>query len=527
MPLIYRKTAPSAMDRLSQEIIDRIAAMLPEEPQKMEQPLAPAATASKRRNRISRLMSKMRLTDGQQAANAQEATPSEPQDQYWTRAAVANLNHRWQRAVEPAIFSKLSLSSSKSDVDFLSSVLARRPERERFLRSIVVMTSLKHEHYTYIGGKNLLNSLFTALGALRNAKAVDLVLRFEAGHPDLRHQARDGIVFDRVHSEPLTEVPCVRKLDFTPVTLDTEKKRRDILQLQPMEQVFLVHYFPNLQAVAWHFVETEQQFVRDTTRDTFSEYMERILRERPKLTSVSVSLSVGRLGTRILSPAGIGAESYNRLYARLRASTAHVTDLSYSGILGPSFLQPNDGDGDGDGEGERLWPSLRNLTVCMALLTQNGQWAFDGDAFSLVELDTPLEWQPEFATLQKGQHSGFYDDRPFWFRELPDEEGMVPLLEAFAALIARLPVLQTAQLIARRGAGKAAPWAVVYCAPGKTSRWIDYSQLDIEKPRVWFVTGRWQPAEELVQRFRNAGSGARHGDVSIMYWSILDAPVTI
>ncbi|KAJ6781101.1 hypothetical protein PWT90_00682 [Aphanocladium album] len=512
------------MDQLPQEIIDRIAAFLPEDKQEMAEPAtAPeqAVTAKKRFSIIKNIASKVHRIHGQDRQQQQGETLPQPPTKFWTRADAATISYRWQRAVEPVVYSKLTLGYS--GIAKLKHALERRPERRSYLRSLTVVLALTHEHRTYIGIKDALPPLFEALSSEKDKSSVELTLRFEAADHDLRHSTRQGMVFDRIHSKALGDIACVKRLDFTPLAPNTEKERRNVLQLHLVEQASLIQHFPNLQSVRWYFTESESQAIRNAARDAFGKYLEANLPKIRGLTQFSLTLSLGVLGIRIQAPSGVGADSYEALYQRLHTATQHATDLSYSGVVSPSFFKTNNDDNDD----ERIWPSLRNLTVGLALLSPAGQWYFDGD-FSLIDFDTPLDWRPRYATLQEGQHDGIFDEHPFWFRELPVEDAMLPLLSAFAGLVERQPVLETARLVARRGAGQAPPWAVCYLAPGKTCFWVDENDMDMEKPRVWFVTGRWRPKEELVRQFRRAGKGAGHGDnVSIIYWSMLDAPVRI
>ncbi|KAM3564709.1 hypothetical protein ARSEF4850_001738 [Beauveria asiatica] len=524
------------MDRPSQEIIDRIATLLPEEKLGMTSLQAAGnSTPGTNPSMVKKLMCKMRRgKDGSQTQQQRNAL-SKSSTQYWTRASAATISFRWQRAIESIVYANLHLGYP--GLANLRSALQSRPERRAYLRSLTVVLALTHEHWTGLGIRHdALQPLFDALGGGsedRNAAVVDLTLRFRAGHPDLRHRTCQGIVFDRHHpGKPLLgAMPCVGTLDFTPARPMTEKERRNVLQLQLTEQARLVARCPNLQAVVWHYAEEQiaSQAVRDAARDAFADCMAEQLAPRRRVTKVSLTLRIGRLGLCICAPSSVCADSYEGLYKKLRAATMHVTDLCYAGVVGPSLLY-DDGDAG-------CWLALRNLTVGMALLTPAGRFYLRGDAASPIDLDTPLG-------RRVARHDGErYPGHPLLlFREkkekkttTPDDATVGPLLSAFARLLARLPVLETANLLARCGGGaeeeeeeEAVEWAVCYCAPGRTNAWMGGSEMDVERPRVWFVTGRWRPGDGLVRAFRRAGEGAGHGDrASVMHWSIGDAPVCI
>ncbi|PMB68080.1 hypothetical protein BM221_006257 [Beauveria bassiana] len=522
------------MDRLSQEIIDRIAALLPEE--KLEMTGVPAAgnsTSDTKSSMVKKLMCKMRRGKDNSQTQQQRNALSKPSTQCWTRAAAATISLRWQRAIEPIVYANLHLGYS--GLANLRSALQSRSERRAYLRSLTVVLALTHEHWTGLGVRqDALQPLFDALGGGgedRNAGVVDLTLRFRAGHPDLRHRTCQGIVFDRHHpGKPLLgAMPCIGTLDFTPARPTTKKERRNVLQLHLTEQAQLVARCPNLQAVVWHYAEEQiaSQAVRDAARDAFADCMVEQLAPRRRITKVSLTLRIGRLGLCICAPSSVGADSYEDLYKKLRAATTHAADFCYAGVVGPSLLH-DDGDAG-------CWLALRNLTVGMALLTPAGQFYFGGDAaLPPIDLDTPLGWR---VARHDGERS---PGRPLLFREtttttttMPEEATMGPLLSAFAQLLARLPVLETANLLARCGGGaeeeeEAVSWAVCYCAPGRTSAWVGSSGMDMERPRVWFVTRRWRPEDGLVRAFRRAGEGAGHGDrASVIYWSAGDASVRI
>ncbi|KAJ3472250.1 hypothetical protein NLG97_g11151 [Lecanicillium saksenae] len=323
------------MERLSQEIIDRIAALLPEDRIEMVQaPPAPEQDAAKKRlSIIKKMVSKVqRIHDKDKGQDKGEAS-ARPPAKYWTRADAATISHRWQRAVEPAVYSNLTLGYK--GLGKLKNALERRPERSSYLRSLTAVLALTHEHWTYLGVKDALPPLFEALSAEKDKASVDLTLRFEAADHDLRHSTRQGMVFDRIHSKALGDIPCVKSLDFTPLASDSEKERRNVLQMHLMEQASLIQHFPNLQSVTWYFTESELQTVRDASRDAFAKYLEHNLPKKRGLAKISLTLSIGPLGTRIQSPMGVGVESYEALYQRLHTATPHATDLSYSGVVGP------------------------------------------------------------------------------------------------------------------------------------------------------------------------------------------------
>ncbi|KAJ2965736.1 hypothetical protein NQ176_g10474 [Zarea fungicola] len=257
-------------------------------------------------------------------------TVVQPQVKYWTRASAAVLSRRWQRAVEPVIFSQIS--SNSSDLQYLSCILSRYPERGAYLRSLTVVCRLTHEHWTLLGVKDALHPLFSTLGAESNVENVDLTLQFEAGHPDLRHLTRQGIVLNRIDSKPLGEIAWAKKLDFTPLAAKTGKKRQNILQLHLMEQASLTTRFPNLQGVVWHCVESEEKDVRDRVRDGFGRYIAENLPKKRSITDVGISLRVGVLGIVIAAGTQVGRTSYEGFYANLRSATQHVTNLRYAGI---------------------------------------------------------------------------------------------------------------------------------------------------------------------------------------------------
>lgn len=106
-----------------------------------------------------------------------------------------------------------------------------------------------------------------------------------------------------------------------------------------------------------------------------------------------------------------------------------------------------------------------------------------------------------------------------WQRRYPRDETMNPLLLSFAHLLesGTMSVLQTAHIVARRGV-KAKPWVVCYCAPGSTSRYVQFSKVDIDRPRVWLVTEQWEPSSEVMNVFRQAGRAIHHQDAAVIKW---------
>lgn len=116
---------------------------------------------------------------------------------------------------------------------------------------------------------------------------------------------------------------------------------------------------------------------------------------------------------------------------------------------------------------------------------------------------------------------GTFDSRDD-FRRVPNDEVMVPMLEAFARVAAQIRALTSVYLATRvkNITGDNGEWFVSYLAPGKASGFEEYIMDEdavLSKPRVFFHVLDWRPNKELVDLFRIVGRERHQQDAIITF----------
>ncbi|KAL2166720.1 hypothetical protein VTG60DRAFT_2283 [Thermothelomyces hinnuleus] len=91
-----------------------------------------------------------------------------------------------------------------------------------------------------------------------------------------------------------------------------------------------------------------------------------------------------------------------------------------------------------------------------------------------------------------------------YFRIVPDDELVVPLLGAFARAVAQMPALKSACLTAslRR---PYTVWFVCFDAPGADSghnHFLDDPDRGTSEPRVFFRVHHWKPPKQVLDLFQ-------------------------
>lgn len=222
--------------------------------------------------------------------------------------------------------------------------------------------------------------------------------------------------------------------------------------------------------------------------------------------------------------------------------------LEYTGQVDPSFFgacsyaAAAQGGGGGGGEvPEPFWGSLAELSVDFDMRSPSGRWYFRGaagDAHNVPSSDEPLpadgggymppgygsdedEWDEaaeyEVSLRPAGREGDGTLDLLDDFRVVPDEEVLVPLLEAFARAVAQMLVLRTACLTSRLP-DPYLEWFVVYATPGNLTSYEEYMEEDDSagvKPRVFLHVHGWTAPEQVLDMFRKMGQ-KRHGQDAIV-----------
>ncbi|RDL32980.1 uncharacterized protein BP5553_08419 [Venustampulla echinocandica] len=197
------------------------------------------------------------------------------------------------------------------------------------------------------------------------------------------------------------------------------------------------------------------------------------------------------------------------------------------------------------GDNEPSWPNLESLNVMFHMATPKGGWYFHGpegngravEGFEVTEASYPplglndmdRDWHrrpmnPGIWTVSDNRH----------FRVVPNEELLLPFLNAFAKAASHMPLLKDAVLWSpleysegvskdsdtffdnQKGfssfSGLKKSWGIAYVAPGayafdtvlkhvSKKRYSDYR-------RLWWMVGKWRPNFELHSLFQQIGRRA-------------------
>ncbi|KXX74052.1 hypothetical protein MMYC01_209829, partial [Madurella mycetomatis] len=188
-----------------------------------------------------------------------------------------------------------------------------------------------------------------------------------------------------------------------------------------------------------------------------------------------------------------------------------------------------------------LWPSLARLTVEFDSASPCGRWYFraaPGDEHNVPASDEPLpadtagHMPPGYGSYEDTQRALEYERsmRPVGregdgtfdslddFRTTPDDEVMLPLLEAFARAVAQMPSLKTANLTTPLP-DPHIEWFVSYGAPGTRCGYEEYAEEDgvLSKPRFFFHVQDWRPSDQVLDLFRRVGRERSQQDAVIAF----------
>lgn len=160
-----------------------------------------------------------------------------------------------------------------------------------------------------------------------------------------------------------------------------------------------------------------------------------------------------------------------------------VDKVNYAGRVDGSLFWPYP---EGGGPQGPLWSSVRRLMVMFDQDSPCGLWYFrDPDADMEDEEYLPI---------------------------VPNDQAILPLLEAFARAIALMPALEEACLTSWVDDGE---FFVVYASPrNSTTGWEKYIEGDAAPaPRVFFHCEDWRPSDKVLDLFQKIGRGTHQQDV--------------
>ncbi len=306
-------------------------------------------------------------------------------------------------------------------------------------------------------------------------------------------------------------------------------------KFHPGSYLALITKAPARERMTWTYYEPDIFLaLRRQMRDELVQNLKAI-RLSPSTRELTVDFNTLDWAHGERSPNLVFPQQHDPLCAALHQLFGNKLEkLAYAGQVDPSFFWPY----PEDGPREPFWSSLSELTVTFDMRSPSGRWYFrapPGDPHNVPASDEPLpddtvgymppgygserETADALAYLSSLRQQKIAADGTGEFRIVPEEEMIVPLLEAFARAAAQMPALESACLTTRLRAPYFS-WSVAYVAPKTVA--ADYAEyLDSNdraggvRPRVFLDVHEWEipePALGLLRRIANA----RHGQDAIL-----------
>jgi hypothetical protein len=509
------------MDRLPLEIIVHIASYLPAPPRKY-----PTDTTTASDDRL-------------------------------VRPRIASVSRKWQFAVEPFVFRDIRVKSTELD-EFASVFSAAQSRRRSLLKEltadiILPMYSAADCAVWESNQDRLVNdkvaseavaSLFSILSGWGSDPAIAIALSIALYSPK-DHEP---------HFNP--DDPLVPRYAYSYIRLSNADKLPVVSCLKyifwsagervfhPSSIVALAAAAPALEQV-WH-VEEPSVFLALTRqlRDDFIQSLE-AFRLTPATHEWELSIGSHSYDHCQRLPNLVFPYQHDPLcFAVHQTIGNHLERLYYEGPVDPSLFWPY---AEGEGPREPFWPSLADLCVRLNPGTASGRWYFraaPGCRYNVPASDEPLpadtveHMPPGYGSAEEAEEAlayresmllaGARDDDDHWnddryeFRVVPDDEVMLPLLEAFARAIAQMPAVKKAHLSAHARFPHR-EWFVSYVAPGIPRPYDDelvvlgVREPAASQPRVFFHVQDWRPSKHVLDLFRKVGT-ERHGqDAAIAF----------
>jgi hypothetical protein len=450
------------------------------------------------------------------------------------RPGIASLSRKWQAALEPYIYRDLHIMSTELDQFasiFRDSQAHRRPMLKSLYFRIVLPTYSDADCTVYESNQDRLDNnraasdavaaLFSILAPWGHRPSAAVDLSISAYSPtDHCHRFYDrykNSFIQLLDSDSLSVVPCIKSISLYPH--DRE--------FHPSNLLALTAKAPAIHSVTWRYDEPVPYLaLRRPMRDEFARSLERF-RFPPSMCQLEVHIDSGdpfRLEHR--QPNLVFPHHRDPLCSAIHRSIGNAVDtLTYFGQVDPSLFWPYPGPEGGE-LGESFWPSVARLKVGFDRCSPCGRWYFRADPedlegfvgdpdFDLLAADEPLpvdtvcHLPPGYGSEQETQEALAYkrslrtpkfaggilcfrDDTDF--RVVPNDELLVPLLEAFARAIAQMPALQSAELFTEL-CYPHEEWSVNYVAPGVESYYEKPlgNETALSSPRLFLHVQDWRP----------------------------------
>ena len=258
---------------------------------------------------------------------------------------------------------------------------------------------------------------------------------------------------------------------------------------------------------------------------------------------------IDAIDQRIAMPDLTAPSLYDPFSTSLRISSYQLRRMHLFAVVDETLFWP------ADGSEPPTWPSLEVLDVCFHMVSPSGKWYFKGlretEKGQLKGYELDESAYPPLETTTDDEYWCDRVDEVDWdetsdaqFRVVPDDEAILPFLEAFAKAAARMPKLKDAILwcpltfatqpddsgddvdyleCAIPDRFKFGPdnlaWGIAYTKPNqKAFGGRADEDYNAERQLWWLVGNRWRPSSHLHERFRQIGR-EKYGHGLVEHWN--------
>lgn len=323
-----------------------------------------------------------------------------------------------------------------------------------------------------------------------------------------------------MHASELPIVPVVNIFTKSALT-------RNICDRVPID---IAARLPSLYGTAWRMNQWEIRYIalRRRHRHDFTQAVREVLPRSSGLQTLVLQMgSIFLLAPNFsIGTLNLGNSTRDTLSNALRIATASIPTLKrlrISGVIDSSLFWP----GPAPSLTEPYWQNLEELGVTFDTRRPSGGCYFQG---SWQTISSPLESEepPGYGHSVEGdaeaaisflpsEHMGSnVRDRTL----VPDDDSLVPLIEAFGRACSQIPTLKLAELYTvlptAPGRGTSGPsqdryrWGVWYFSPGTSSQGYGYIgstfSEDTHRRRLFWTVKDWRPEADLQRLLRGIGS---------------------
>jgi hypothetical protein len=485
------------------------------------------------------------------------------------RPGIATVSRAWQEAIEPLVFQNLHIRDE--DLVMFNSIFSQSSghRRRNFLRHLyfdnVLPTYTDDDCANYESdeerkqnNKAASKALVRLLGSLSQwsencnvTLVIDMYSPMDGIYRGKERFSNDRNSVDLGQRQDLFDqrykcsyvsisgleqlsVPCVRS--FMPP--------QGPRSVHPASLVQLTMAFPNISRIDWAYEEPGLWLA--LRRQIRKEFIEALKSFEPhsgiRILDVNITPPAFHPNERLPQLSDAPEDPLCVTLHRI-ISSSNLEKIIYRGQVDPSFFWNR--ECSMNMQTHICWRLVVDLHVEFDIGTPSGLWYFKhspDDEFSVSASNEPLPlttegyFPPGYGTQEDTKAALAYarsleqreDDHESIdlqdsFRVIPNDDIMVPMLEAFARCLAHSPALKSAYLTCNLR-NSSSEWFVAYGAPGTSCGFESYMtdpDTELWTPRVFFHTENWESPASLLGLFKKIGEEKYGRQASITFLPFL------